>query len=87
MTDVHALSGAYAVDAGVNPNGQKKVQGRVTSTYHSPTLGKPIAMGLVRHGPERMGQVIDFPTPSGETIRARIVDPVFSDKDGGRLNG
>jgi sarcosine oxidase subunit alpha len=79
--------GAYAVDAGVNPNGQKKVQGRVTSTYHSPTLGKPIAMGLVRHGPERMGQVIDFPTPSGETIRARIVDPVFYDKEGGRLNG
>ncbi|MFV0299917.1 MAG: sarcosine oxidase subunit alpha family protein [Paracoccus sp. (in: a-proteobacteria)] len=79
--------GAYAVDAGENANGQKKMQGRVTSTYHSPTLGRPITMGLVRHGPERMGQVIDFPTPSGEIIRARIVDSVFYDKEGGRLNG
>jgi sarcosine oxidase subunit alpha len=31
--------------------------GRVTSTYYSPTLGRGIAMGLVAHGPERMGEV------------------------------
>ncbi|WP_265499334.1 sarcosine oxidase subunit alpha family protein [Paracoccus beibuensis] len=79
--------GAYAVAEGVNPNGQRNVQGRVTSSYHSPTLGRPIAMGLVRHGPERMGQVLDFPMPSGQVMQARIVDPVFYDKEGSRLNG
>ncbi|RJE80527.1 sarcosine oxidase subunit alpha family protein [Paracoccus sp. JM45] len=79
--------GAYAVDQGLNPNGQRRVQGRVTSSYHSPTLDRPIAMGLVKHGPGRMGQVLDFPMPSGEVMQARIVDPVFFDKEGGRLNG
>lgn len=79
--------GAYALDHGLNANGQKKVQGRVTSSYHSPTLGAPIAMGLVRHGTERMGQELEFPLPSGEVLRARIVDPVFYDKEGQRANG
>ncbi|MBU3028556.1 sarcosine oxidase subunit alpha family protein [Paracoccus marinaquae] len=79
--------GAYAVDAGSNANGQRKMQGRVTSSYHSPTLDRPIAMALVRHGPERMGQVLDFPLPSGEVMQGRICDPVFYDREGGRLNG
>lgn len=79
--------GAYAVDEGKNANGQRKTQGRVTSSYHSPSLDKPIAMALVRHGPERMGQVLEFPLPSGEVLKARICDPVFFDKEGSRLNG
>ncbi|WP_347140484.1 sarcosine oxidase subunit alpha family protein [Paracoccus sp. SSK6] len=79
--------GAYAVEPGVNANGQRRTQGRVTSSYHSPTLNRPIAMGLVRHGPARMGQELDFPMPSGEVMKARIVDPVFYDKEGARLNG
>ncbi|WP_374299530.1 sarcosine oxidase subunit alpha family protein [Paracoccus sp. (in: a-proteobacteria)] len=79
--------GAYAVEPGVNANGQRKTQGRVTSSYHSPTLNRPIAMGLVRHGPARIGQVLDFPIPGGEAMKARIVDPVFYDKEGTRLNG
>ncbi|MGR3540960.1 MAG: sarcosine oxidase subunit alpha family protein [Hasllibacter sp.] len=74
--------GAYAVEEGENPNGQRRVQGRVTSTYHSPTLGRGIAMGLVRHGPDRMGEVLDFPGTDGRTHRARIVDPVFYDPKG-----
>ena len=36
--------GAYAVAEGVNANGQNNVQGRVTSSYHSPNLNKGIAM-------------------------------------------
>ena len=79
--------GAYATADGMNPNGQRNVQGRVTSTYHSPTLDRPIAMGLVRHGPQRMGEVIEFPVPDGASIRARIVDPVFYDKEGAKANG
>src|SRR5690606_10602815 len=73
--DGHVLpDGAYAVEPGVNANGQRRTQGRVTSSYHSPTLDRPIAMGLVRHGPARMGQVLEFPLPSGEVMKARIVD-------------
>lgn len=79
--------GAYAVDEGQNDNGQRKTQGRVTSSYYSPTLDRPIAMALVRHGPERMGQELEFPLPSGEVMKARICDPVFFDKEGSRLNG
>ena len=43
--------------------------------------------GVVRHGPARMGQVLDFPIPGGEAMKARIVDPVFYDKEGSRQNG
>ncbi|KNG95354.1 sarcosine oxidase subunit alpha family protein [Pseudaestuariivita atlantica] len=78
--------GAYAVEAGWNDNDQRRVQGRVTSTYHSPTLGRGIAMGLVRHGPDRMGEVLDFPVPGGTTVRAKIVDPVFYDREGEKQN-
>ncbi|MBC9247358.1 sarcosine oxidase subunit alpha family protein [Paracoccus sp. 11-3] len=79
--------GALAVDEGTNANGQRKTQGRVTSSYYSPTLDRPIAMALVRHGPDRMGQELEFPMPSGEVLKGRIVDPVFYDKEGSRLNG
>ncbi|MBV0891733.1 sarcosine oxidase subunit alpha family protein [Paracoccus sp. Z118] len=78
--------GALAVADGVNANGQRNSQGRVTSTYHSPTLDRPIAMGLVHHGPERMGEVLEFPVP-GDSFRARIVDPVFYDKEGAKAEG
>ncbi|MEZ5884986.1 MAG: sarcosine oxidase subunit alpha family protein [Paracoccaceae bacterium] len=78
--------GVYAVAEGHNPNGQRNVQGRVTSTYFSPTLGKGIAMGLVHRGPDRMGEVLDFPADAGKVFRARIVDPVFYDKDGEKQN-
>ncbi|WP_372604094.1 sarcosine oxidase subunit alpha family protein [Actibacterium sp.] len=74
--------GAYAVAEGVNANGQGATQGRVTSTYHSPTLGRGIAMGLVRNGPDRMGEVLEFTRTDGGRVRARIVDPVFYDKAG-----
>ena len=78
--------GAYAVAEGVNANGQRNVQGRVTSTYFSPTLNRGIAMGLVRRGPDRMGEVLEFPVDSGRVVKARIVDPVFYDRDGEKQN-
>ncbi|WP_137702075.1 sarcosine oxidase subunit alpha family protein [Marimonas lutisalis] len=78
--------GAYAVADGTNANGQRNVQGRVTSTYFSPTLGRGIAMGLVLNGPDRMGEVISFPGTDGKTYDAKIVDPVFYDKDGEKQN-
>ena len=78
--------GAYAVGDGKNANGQRNMIGRVTSTYHSPTLCRGIAMGLVLHGPDRMGEVLSFPGTDGKTYKAKIVHPVFYDKDGAKQN-
>ena len=78
--------GAYAVAEGTNANGQRNVQGRVTSTYYSPTLDRGIAMGLVHNGPDRMGEVLDFPKVDGTVVKAKIVDQVFFDKDGEKQN-
>ena len=78
--------GAYAVAEGVNENGQRNTEGRVTSTYYSPTLKCGIALGLVHRGPERMGQMLTFAKLDGTAVQARIVDPVFFDKAGAKQN-
>ena len=78
--------GAYVIADGVNANGQRNTQGRVTSTYHSPTLNRGIAMGLLKHGPDRMGEVVEFNTVAGGTVKARVRDTVFYDKDGEKQN-
>jgi sarcosine oxidase subunit alpha len=78
--------GAHAVGEGVNANGQRVTEGRVTSTYFSPTLGRGIALGLVRRGPERMGETLTFAGPGRGGVKATIVSPVFLDPDGARQN-
>lgn len=78
--------GSYIIAAGKNANGQGNTQGRVTSTYYSPTLKKGIAMGLLKRGPERMGEVVEFNTVAGATVKARVVNAVFFDKDGEKQN-
>ena len=78
--------GAYAIAEGVNPNGQKSTQGRITSSYFSPTLKRGIAMGLVMNGPDRSGEIIEFPKIDGTVIRAKITSPVFYDPDGEKQN-
>ncbi len=78
--------GSYIVADGVNGNNQRNVQGRVTSTYHSPTLKRGIAMGLLKQGPARMGEVVEFNTVAGGTVKARVRDTVFFDKDGEKQN-
>ncbi len=74
--------GAYVPAPGDNPNGQRNVQGRVTSTYYSPTLKKGIAMGLLKNGPQRMDEVVEFTKVGGGLTRARVVPPVFLDPKG-----
>ena len=78
--------GAYATDGTVRENGVKNMIGRVTSTYFSPTLGRSIAMGLIEFGPDRMGEIIDFPTLEGKIIKVKICDQVFLDPEGVRQN-
>lgn len=78
--------GSYIIAEGFNGNGQRNTQGRVTSTYYSPTLKKGIAMGLIKGGMDRMGDVVEFNTITGGTVKARVVDPVFYDKEGEKGN-
>jgi len=76
--------GAHAV-AEVKPNGQPmRTIGHVTSTYFSPTLDRSIAMALIEGGSMRMGETLSFPLVGGKVIKARVVDPVFLDKEGAR---
>jgi sarcosine oxidase subunit alpha len=59
--------------------------GHVTSSYWSETLGCSIALALVGNGHALQGQTIYVPMPD-EMIEAEIVDTVFYDKQGDRLN-
>jgi len=78
--------GAHAIADASNENGQRNTQGRVTSTYRSPTLNKGIAMGLVLNGPDRMGEVIELTAGGDDTVKAKIVNPVFFDPEGAKQN-
>lgn len=59
--------------------------GHVTSACVSDTLGRPIALAMVRGGRERMGQTVRVLAPAG-AFQARIVSPLFYDPEGERLN-
>jgi sarcosine oxidase subunit alpha len=60
--------------------------GHVTSSYASPTLGRPIALAMVERGRSRHGETVYAPLPGG-TISAEIVPPVFHDPEGARRDG
>jgi sarcosine oxidase subunit alpha len=75
-------AGAHGVE------GQGKASrsiGYVTSSYMSPTLGRPIALALIERGIARHGEIIDI-RHFGAIRKARIVGPCAFDPEGGRLN-
>lgn len=59
--------------------------GHVTSSYYSATLGRSIALALVRGGRERTGQTLYVPMPEGN-VPVQVASPVFHDPKGSRLN-
>ncbi len=59
--------------------------GYVTSSYDSPTLGHPLALGLVESGTARIGETISV-WHLGEVRKATICAPCAFDPDGGRLH-
>jgi sarcosine oxidase subunit alpha len=58
--------------------------GHVTSSYRSPSLGRPFALALVRDGRARMGETLFVPMPD-RAIAVTVTEPVFIDQDGERL--
>ncbi len=73
-----------AAQSGLRP--PMAVIGHVTSSYHSASLGRSIALALVRGGRARIGQTLFVPTPRGEST-VTVAHPVFYDPKGERLNG
>ena len=59
--------------------------GHVTSSYYSATLGRSIALALVRGGRGRLGHTLQVPMPGG-SIPVKVVSPVFYDPKGSRLD-
>jgi sarcosine oxidase subunit alpha len=80
--DAPLPTGAH-VTAGAGRTRQS--QGYVTSSYFSPSLGRPIALGLVEAGLSRMGETVSI-THLGAERRATIVSPVALDPEGKRLH-
>ncbi|HKQ95186.1 MAG TPA: glycine cleavage T C-terminal barrel domain-containing protein, partial [Aestuariivirgaceae bacterium] len=76
--------GAHAV-AELKDKPPMKTIGHVTSSYYSPTLNRSIAMALIDDGRARLGETLQFPLID-KVVRARIVEPVFYDKEGARQN-
>ena len=68
-----------------DPPAGTPASGYVTSSYHSATLDRPVALALVNGGRARIGDTIYAPAPKGAR-RVRIVSPVFYDPEGGRLH-
>ena len=63
-------------------------RGYITSVTWSPELDRYIALGLYKGGLRHEGAEIVCAFPlKGEQVRARIVSPVFIDRDGARLHG
>ncbi len=63
----------------------RRSQGYVTSSYRSPTLGRPIALGLVEDGFKRMGETVGV-YHLGAERRATIAPVVALDPEGKRLH-
>ena len=58
--------------------------GHVTSAYASPTLGRSIALALVRGGHARRGDRVHVAMRDGRSVTAVIASPVFHDPEGRR---
>nr|WP_294531176.1 sarcosine oxidase subunit alpha family protein [uncultured Rhodopila sp.] len=63
--------GAQLTEAGQGPS-----VGHVTSSYHSPTLGRSFALALVAGGRSRVGARLRVPMASGP-VEVVVTDPVF----------
>ena len=77
--------GAQIVEA---PNGTPPVPmlGHVTSSYWSAAMERGFALALVKGGRSRHGDRVWASATTGES-RVQIVDPVFYDREGARLDG
>jgi sarcosine oxidase subunit alpha len=62
------------------------IEGRVTSSCMSPTLGHPVALALLTRGSQRLGERVRVYHLGTETV-AEVVKSPFVDPDGRRVHG
>lgn len=60
-------------------------EGFVTSTGFSPSLGRGVALGMVRGGRSRVGQLMELHS-GGRVRHVRVIKPGVYDPEGARLN-
>jgi len=75
-------TGAHAIDRNGN---DKASAGYVTSSYFSPNLDRPIALGLIRSGQSRLGEEIEI-FNHGEIRKAKITHICAFDPKMERIN-
>ncbi len=63
-----------------------QTEGHVTSSYWSPALGAPVALGMLARGTQRLGEKVRV-HHLGLIIDAEVVKAPFIDPSGGRLHG
>jgi sarcosine oxidase subunit alpha len=62
-------------------------QGYMTSVAFSATLGHWIGLGLLQHGPQRVGEHVRAYDPvRGGDVEVEVCNPVFVDPERVRLN-
>jgi glycine cleavage system aminomethyltransferase T len=73
----------FAMGAATSPQND---QGYMTSTAFSAAAGHWIGIGLLSHGPERVGErVLAYDPIRSEAIEVEVVSPIFVDPEGKRL--
>ena len=82
---INLNAGAHLITAGKTPSTEND-EGWLTSTAYSPELGCSIALGFIKRGHERLGEVVVANDPlRAKKIEVEIVSPHFVDPDGERL--
>jgi sarcosine oxidase subunit alpha len=70
------------------PAVREGVQGHVSSACWSPTLATPLAMGFLKRGRQRHGEVVRLvDAVRGIETPCTVTDPVAFDPEGGRMRG
>ncbi len=81
------LAGAHLYKKGDEPV-RTNDQGYVTSVCHSPTMGHALGLGFLADGRDRHGEIVKLVDGlRGVETPCEVVDPVFFDRDGGRVRG
>ena len=80
-------AGGFLFDKGAEAT-RPNAQGYTTSVCWSPTLDRPLALGFVKRGPERLGEEMRFVDHlRGLDFSVTLTDPVAYDTAGGRMRG
>ncbi|KPF70839.1 sarcosine oxidase subunit alpha [Bosea sp. AAP35] len=80
-------AGAHFIGIG-KPATMQHDEGYMTSVAYSPVLGHWIGLGLLKNGPQRIGERIRAVDPVREgDVEIEICSPVFVDPEGTRLHG